>query len=246
MKKKSGHIELQSLSAQALSILKSRILDGEIPQGSRFVVDVLANELGISRTPVREALSKLVSMGLVTYDGKSYMVASYTALDVKELFAIRRSLEVLAIQEVAKYPTHLKVTKFRLMCERLVKIRRDIGEDMKLRIELDTVLHKLIYKSSNNAHLEKILFDIWEKIQLIHKWGYLTKKVEYMETATIEEYLEFSKYLESRDSEKAAQLMEQHLILGEQFTLECLGLSTKAAFSPQQNSDSTRTKKGLI
>jgi hypothetical protein len=69
------------------------------------------------------------------------------------------------------------------------------------------------------------LFDIREKILLIHKWGQATKKIEYMEKATIEQYLEFLKYLELRDEGSSARLMELHLSEGEQFTIECLGFS---------------------
>ncbi|MBC7294664.1 MAG: GntR family transcriptional regulator, partial [Thermoleophilia bacterium] len=67
----------QSLSQQAGEAIKKRILSLDLPPGTRLVVDTLAEELGVSRTPVREALRELVSQGLVTYDGNSYTVTRY-------------------------------------------------------------------------------------------------------------------------------------------------------------------------
>jgi len=221
---KLGQIERLSLSSQAITKLKARILSGQIPAGTQFIVEVLAKELGISRTPVREALSKLVSMGLINYDGNSYIVARYTAKDVRELYAIRIVLELFAIREAMKHLTEDQISGFRRACERAAKSIRESGEDTNVMIKLDSELHQLIYRGSQNARLQTILNDIQEKILLIHKWGYVTKKVEYTESAKVEEYLEFLSCLESRDTEKAADLLERHLTAGEQFTLVCLGL----------------------
>ena len=220
---KSKRIEWQSLNKQALNIIKTRILSGQKPPGSRFLLDKLANEFGISRTPIREALSKLVSMGLISYDGNSYMVASYSAKDVKELFAIRRALEVLAIREATKYLTKTELDRFRLLCKKSSNSIKESGMNMELMINLDTAFHKLVIEGSRNTRLKSILSDIEDKIWLIHKWGHLMKNVEYVENATIEEYVLFLKYLESGDIEKVSLLMEEHLTKGEQYTLECLG-----------------------
>jgi DNA-binding GntR family transcriptional regulator len=232
--KKLGQIERISLSGQAIKKLKERILAGLLPPGSHFIADDIAKELGISRTPVRDALSKLASGGLVTYDGKGYVVASYTAKDIKELYAIRRTLEVYAIREAIALLTGDQISRYRHTFELTQKRIKETGEDANLMIKLDTDLHQLIYEGSKNERLKNILEDIREKIWLIHKWGYITRKVDYIESAKIEEFGEFISSLESRDAKKAVHLMEQHLTVGEEFTLECLGFSEKTPLSLRQ------------
>jgi len=239
---KPGILEKRTLSDQALKIIKERILIGNIPPGTKFVVDNLASEFGISRTPVREALSKLVSMGLVFFDGHSYVVASYSQRDVVELFAIRRTLEAMAIREASSHLTDKELYLFRLMCERTANHIKQKGRNEELMIKLDTEFHKLIYEGSNNIRLKNILYDIREKIWLIHRWGSIMKKVDYVETATIEEYLEFLRHLESRDAEKATRLLENHLLTGEQYALSCLGFSNEIALRMRQSSPSVQTK----
>jgi DNA-binding GntR family transcriptional regulator len=242
--KKFGQIEKISLSSQAIKKLKERILAGQIPPGSHFIADDVATELGISRTPVREALSKLVSEGLVTYDGKGYVVASYTAKDVRELYPIRRILELYAIREAIAHLTAGQISRYRRIYERAEKRIKETGEDANLIMtKLDSELHHLIYEGSKNERLKNILVDIREKIWLIHKWGYVTRKIEYIESAKIEEFGEFLSSLESRDAEKAVYLMEQHLTAAEEFTLECLGFSQETALSLRQDLALTKTKE---
>jgi len=232
--KKLGQIERISLSDQAIKKLKERILTGQLPPGSHFIADDIAQELGISRTPVRDALSKLASGGLVTYDGKAYVVASYTAKDIKELYAIRRILEVYAIREAIAFLTEDQISRYHYTYELAQKRIEETGEDANLMIKLDTDLHQLIYEGAKNERLKSILEDIRERLWLIHKWGQVTRKIDYIESAKIEEFGEFISSLESRDAKKAVHLMEQHLTVGEEFTLECLGFSEKTPLSLRQ------------
>lgn len=233
--KKLGQIETISLSDQAIKKLKERILSGQIAPSSHFIADDIAKELGISRTPVRDALIKLASEGLLTYDGKGYMVISYSAKDIRELYAVRRVLELFALRSTFSHLTEEQVSKFRHLYERTQKRLQEESEDPDLMVKLDTALHQLIYEGSDNKRLQRILEDIREKLWLIHKWGYITRKIEYIESAKFEEFGEFLSSLESRDAKKATHLMEQHLAAGEEFSLECLGFSEKTALSLRQD-----------
>lgn len=223
--KKLGQIEKSSLSDQAFKVIKERILEGQMPPSSHFVADDIAKELGISRTPVREALSKLALGGLVNYNGKGYSVASYTANDIRELFAVRRILEMYALRECFARLSEDHLSRFRLAYERAQKRIKEKGEDSNIMIKLDADLHQFFYDGSGNQRLIKILEDIAEQLGLIHKWGNITKRTEYIESAKIEEYGDFLSSLESKDLKRASHLLEQHLTSGEEFTLECLGFT---------------------
>jgi DNA-binding GntR family transcriptional regulator len=240
--RKFEQIKKTSLSIEAAKKLKERILAGKIPPGYHFVVDDVAKELGISRTPVRDALAKLASAGLLNYDGKSYLLAIYSANDVKELYAIRRILEVYAVQEAVLKLTSSEISQFRHTFEQAERRTEELGEDANLMIKLDAELHQLIYSGSNNKRLKIILQDILEKLGLIHNWGHIIRNVDYVESSNIAEYKKFLIALETRDRKSAAQLMEQHLISGEEFTLECLGFSEKKPMFQQQDMSLSQIK----
>jgi DNA-binding GntR family transcriptional regulator len=242
-RKKLGQIKRTSLSGQAIKKLKERILSGLIPPGSRLIADDIARELGISRTPVRDALSKLASVGLLIYNGKSHIVAGYSAKDVKELYAMRTILEVYAIREAVLRLTPSQISQFRHSYERVEKRIRKEAEDISLMIKLDTDLHQLVYTGSGNERLGIILQDIREKLSLIHSWGRIVKRAKYTESAKIDEFREFLSALESRDVEIANNLMKKHLAAGEEFSLECLGFSEKTQMPPKEDSVSLQSKE---
>ena len=162
---KRSTIQKNSLSEQAYQTLKERILSGETPPGTRLIIEDLAVDLGISRTPVRDGLSKLISSGLVSCSG--YIVATYTSKDVKELFAIRKALEVLAIRETTKNIATDKLDRFRSQCNKTKKHIKQSEVVDSILVQLNTNFHNLIIENFMNDRLQKILHEIHEKIWLI-------------------------------------------------------------------------------
>lgn len=217
-----ARIVRRSLSEQAAEAIKERILSLDFPPGTRLVVDALAEDLGVSRTPVREGLKSLVSQGIVTYDGNSYVVTTYSRQDVEDLFAIRRALEALAAYQAAQRMSKKALRELRALCE---EGRRHIDEeDTEFLISMDMRFHEMIAEGSGNPRLIRLLENLREQSWLIRRWGFLPKLVEYVEMVTVAEHLAIVDKLEARDSESASRLMEEHLRQGEQRTLEWLGL----------------------
>jgi DNA-binding GntR family transcriptional regulator len=216
------HLIRQSLSQQAGEAIKRRILSLDLPPGTRLVVDVLAEEMGVSRTPVREALRELVSQGLVTYDGNSYTVTRYTRRDVEEIFAIRRALEVLAARQAAERISPQALQELRALCEEGVRRLRE--RDAKFLVEMDSRFHEIIAEQSGNTRLQSMLASLRDQAWLIRRWGFMNRLAEYVETVTVAEHLAILERLEAHDPDGAAALMEEHLLRGEQRTLEWLGL----------------------
>ena len=217
-----ARIVRQSLSDQAANAIKSRILSLDFPPGMRLVVDSLAEELGVSRTPVREGLKILVSQGIVAYDGNSYAVTTYSRRDVEDLFAIRRALEALAASQAAQRMPASLPRELRSLCEELRHLIE--VEDTESLITMDQRFHEMIAGGSGNDRLIRLLNNLREQSWLIRRWGFLPKLVEFVETVTVAEHLAIIDRLEARDSEGSARLMEEHLLRGEQRTLEWLGL----------------------
>lgn len=217
-----ARIVRQSLSEQAADAIKARILSLDLAPGTRLVVDALAEELGVSRTPVREGMKQLVAQGIVTYDGNTYAVTTYARQDVEDIFAIRRALEALAAYQAAQRMPARTVADLRALCE--AGRQRIADGDTEFLVSMDVRFHEMIAEASGNGRLVRLLGGLREQAWLIRRWGFLPKLVEYVETVTVEEHLAIIDRLEAGDSEASARLMEEHLLRGEHRTLEWLGL----------------------
>lgn len=222
LRSQPARIVRQSLSEQAAEAIKSRILSLDLSPGTRLVVDTLADELGVSRTPVREGLKQLVSHGIVTYDGNTYAVTTYSRQDVEDIFTIRRALEALAASQAAQRMSTENLRGLRELCEE--GRRRLAEEDTEFLITVDVRFHEMIAAGSGNERLIRLLDELREQTWLIRRWGFLPKLVEYVESVTVEEHLAIVESLEAGDSEQSAKLMQEHLQRGEHRTLEWLGL----------------------
>lgn len=90
-----------ALSDQVYGAIRSRLREGMLRPGQRLQEVALAQELGVSRTPVREALARLASEGLVSADARSFVIPGLTAEDVDELYQLRFLLETEAMRQAA-------------------------------------------------------------------------------------------------------------------------------------------------
>lgn len=94
-------LQVESLTDKVYNILKQKIIDKELPPGTRLVDSQLAEEYGISRTPMRDAIRKLAEDGLVTsYSNRGYCVFKPTQKDIEEIFEIRLMVDEMAVRKL--------------------------------------------------------------------------------------------------------------------------------------------------
>jgi len=160
-------VELNSykpLREIVLETLRQAITDHILKPGERLMEVQLAEELGVSRTPVREAIRQLELEGFVVMiPRKGAYVADLTNKDVAEVMEIRAALEGLAASLAAE----------RISAEELEQLERllvDVAEivktqDVKLLVEADTKFHDVIYQASRNTRLVQIVSNLREQIQ---------------------------------------------------------------------------------
>jgi DNA-binding GntR family transcriptional regulator len=95
-------IVVRTLSDQAYELVRNRILSGEFGPGAPIRQDVISDELGVSKIPIREALTRLEQDGLLSsYPNRGYVVRALTAEEANEVFALRLKLEPEAVAEAA-------------------------------------------------------------------------------------------------------------------------------------------------
>ena len=135
-----------------------RIYQGDLPAGTRVRDTVLAAQLGVSRTPVREALLRLSREGVVAADmGKGFTVGRLDPVEMRETGAILSALECLALQSCGDIPT-----------ERLARLSEIDGELARTRgdvdrcIALDEEWHRTLLQDCPNGRLRDIIATLWQ------------------------------------------------------------------------------------
>ncbi len=143
--------------------LRQAILKGELAPGERLMEIQLAQKLGVSRTPIREAIRKLELEGLVLMiPRRGAEVAKISEKSLKDVLEVRRSLEELAIELACQRMTEAELAQL----ERAQATFRDaIGEGDAMKIaELDEAYHDVIYNCTRNARLVQILNNLREQM----------------------------------------------------------------------------------
>ncbi|MDY3983784.1 MAG: GntR family transcriptional regulator [Veillonellaceae bacterium] len=142
--------------------LREAIRDGVLKPGERLMEIPLAEELGVSRTPIREAIRKLEQEGFVVMvPRRGAYVADISLKDITQVFEIRSALEELAAGLAAERITPDET-------EKLERLLVEIGNDMEQHnmdkiVETDINFHEVLYKASRNDRLVEILNNLREQ-----------------------------------------------------------------------------------
>src|SRR5699024_8835087 len=136
--------------------LRRAILRGELKPGERLMEIQLAERLGVSRTPIREAIRKLELEGLVLMiPRKGAEVAKISARSLRDVLEVRRALEELAIELACQRMSEEEVGKLQKAQEDFKKAIAE-GDAMKIA-ETDEHFHDVIYEGTQNAKLIQML-----------------------------------------------------------------------------------------
>jgi DNA-binding GntR family transcriptional regulator len=181
---------------QSYEIIRDRILNGEIPGGTKIVEEKIAAELGVSRTPIRESLRKLEHEGLIV----NKRVVKPTEKDLRNMFQVRILLEGYSAQCAASY---LKENELDSLFECVEVGRKGTIEEI---MSANEHFHEIIVNASNNT----VMIDTIDRMQSII---YLFRKtvVFYNRPHLIDEHEEIYEAIKARDGQKAESLMKSHL-----------------------------------
>ncbi len=152
-------------------MLRASILAGELAPGGRLVETQLAEQLNISRTPIREALRQLQQEELIEVDASgSLCVATFTATDAIELYDCRIALEQLSIAGACKNITPLQLEELKQCVEtaKVLKSSQTASQtDSAALLQLDCRFHRLIAEGSGNRWLVSLLDRLFDKMVLM-------------------------------------------------------------------------------
>jgi DNA-binding GntR family transcriptional regulator len=201
-----------------LDAIREAIINGTLKPRERLMEIQLAEELGVSRTPIREALRKLELEGfIVMVPRKGAYVADISIKDIADVFEIRAALEALAAGLAAERITDEELEEMeRLVAEKAEAITE---HDMDRLIRVDTLFHEAIYKASRNQRLTNIINNLREQIQ-----RYRTTSLAYpgRMKRSLEEHRSIVEAIQSRDTQVAQQVTREHIENAENSMIEAI------------------------
>lgn len=187
--------------------LRQAILKGDLAPGERLMEIQLANQLGVSRTPIREAIRKLELEGLVIMiPRRGAEVAKITEKDLKDVLEVRTSLEELAIGLACERITDEKIERLKESLDQFHKVI--CGNDLTKIAECDVAFHDVIFSATENARLIQIVNNLREQMYR-YRLEYLKDFSTHMRL-----YIEHKKIYEAvaaRDKKLARQLITEHI-----------------------------------
>lgn len=189
--------------------IKIKILQGKIPPKTRLMEVALAEKMGVSRTPVREAIRKLEEEGLVTIEPQHGAYASdISKKDIMDVLEVRLDVERLAAKLAAQRITEEALNNLRKLADAYQGCIND--GDTDAMIEYDTLFHHLIAEATKNKLLIRITDNIQEKVMRFRYVYYDDFRRAQQQPG---EHREIISALATRDPEKAADCMASHIKL---------------------------------
>ncbi|MFI6026498.1 GntR family transcriptional regulator [Amycolatopsis magusensis] len=189
--------------------LRGRILSGGLAPGSRLAQRDLADEFGMSLTPLREAIRRLSSEGLIDLDTqRDAKVAAINATEARQLFEVRLSLDPTAAMLAAERRTDADLTTLRAAAARLVPVTRTWGEE---GLTAHRAFHRALYTASHNDVLIRMLDDIWDKSDRYRRLGLDLPPGDEPRTRDHREHHELVELVTAGDTTGARDLMHAHI-----------------------------------
>ena len=184
-----------------------KIISGKYPAGTRLTEEMLCAEFGISRTPVRDAISKLMGEGLVQpLPKRGCRVCDLDSQAVRELFECRSRLEQIALESSILRIPEKKLTELKL----LLRKKGTLEEMRKNSLDADAKLHALISEYCANRYVKSILRQLFTQTLPYRNYRNYDEK----QSALSRERLKLVDAVLERDYGKAASLLDAHIMNG--------------------------------
>ena len=188
--------------------LRDAIITQVLKPGERLMEIQLADEMGVSRTPVREAIRKLELEGLVVMvPRKGAYVAGVSMKDIHEVYEVRSALEMLAVSLAAERITDEELDALERQVLRESEAEES-GENLDNIIYIDSTFHDIIYQAAHNQRLVQFVNILQEQLQRFRAAS--LARPGRSKTA-LEEHKQIVEALSERNGELASRLAREHI-----------------------------------
>ena len=196
--------------------LRNAILEGDLKAGKRLMEVQLAEQLGVSRTPIREAIRKLELEGLVVMlPRKGAYVANMSFKDLIDVLEIRANLEGLAAYLAAERRRDEDINDLERLAKEFEKSVRETDIDNVLKKDIE--FHEKIFLMANNKKLYQLITSLWEQV---HRFRVTYVSNYDASLSLVDEHNKILEAIKSGDCELAKKYATEHIELAEQFFME--------------------------
>jgi DNA-binding GntR family transcriptional regulator len=222
--------------------IHAKIVAGEYPPGTRLKQEVLAKQFDVSRTPIREALSRLEAKGIVSQaQRRSAVVRTPSSREISEMYQVRAELEGLAAQLAARWITDQQLVDLRISHDEFVQAVKELRGDRDSTsradpkwfeqaaqhwIDMNAKFHKTINEASNNRYLARTILDVTSgyarSVLLSSAFGMNSFRIE----SNIIQHERILKALEEREPARARRAMVDHVLESAEFVIASLANQT--------------------
>lgn len=185
-------------------LLRRAIHTGEYKQGERILEEHIAESLGVSRTPVREALYRLEAAGLLENLSTGLVIAGLTRAQVYELYAMREVLEGTAARFAAQHAVPSEIALMRHLAAEFEKSM----DNPVLLAEINRELHGAIYDAAHNRYVSRALNELQDTLALLQN---TTFTVPQRAELALKEHADIIDAIESRRADEADRLARLHI-----------------------------------
>lgn len=199
--------EFLPLRDVVFNTLRQAILTGELKPGERLMEIHLANKLGVSRTPIREAIRKLELEGLVTMiPRRGAEVAQITEKSMNDVLEVRRALDALCVELACDRITDEELESLKQACEGFEAAVRT--KDVKKIAQADVALHDIIVRATGNQRLIQLVNNLSEQMYR-YRFEYIKDSSQH--ETLIEEHRIIYQSIVRKDKETAAAAARTHI-----------------------------------
>lgn len=200
--------EFLPLRDEVFNTLRERILKGVYKPGERLMEIHLADQLGVSRTPIREAIRMLELEGLVKMvPRKGAQVAKISKEDLQDVLEVRKALDTLSVKLACERITEDEI-KLLNNAEREFE-KALASKDVREIAEADVAFHDVIHAATKNGRLKSMISNLAERIYR-YRFEYIKQQSDGGKTLMLE-HREIMRCIESRDVESAVKATEIHI-----------------------------------
>jgi DNA-binding GntR family transcriptional regulator len=189
--------------------VRARIMTGALPQGSPILQGQLAVELGVSTTPLREALRRLSAEGLVTLEShRDARVTALTVTEARSLVEVRQRMDPLAAGLAAERRTDAQLARIEVALARLTPLHA--GSDLA-EMEVHREFHRAVYTASANDLLIDLLEGLWDKADRYRRLGLTQPRAEPDAERVRDQHAAIARAIAEGDADAAEQMMWAHV-----------------------------------
>ncbi|MDO4614416.1 MAG: GntR family transcriptional regulator [Lachnospiraceae bacterium] len=189
--------------------LRRQILRGDLKPGERLMEIALAQKLGVSRTPIREAIRKLENEGLVTIaPRRGAQVARITLQELNDVLEVREALEILAIRKACELVTREDLIRIHEAQESFTRLTQNPETDINTLGDADEHFHDMIYETTHNRRLMQMIDNLREQM---YRFRIELLKKQSVREKLVGEHNEMIAALESHDVTRCINTVQIHI-----------------------------------